>query len=214
MIIKVCGMRHPINIRQVASTDIDWIGFIFYKKSPRFFSLDDEGEMYQPPAIYQPKKVGVFVNASVEKMIETALRYKLDYLQLHGKESPDICHTLYKRGYSLIKAFSIDTEKDLMKTEAYEDKVDYFLFDTKCKGHGGSGKRFDWTVLSAYTGKTPFLLSGGITPGSIKDIRRFQHPRLCGIDLNSGFETAPGFKDIEKINSFVKEIRTSKHQKK
>jgi phosphoribosylanthranilate isomerase len=214
MIIKVCGMRHPENIRQVASIDINWIGFIFYKKSPRFLSLDSKELAYQPPAIHhQPKKVGVFVNASVEEMIETALRYKLDYLQLHGNESLDICHTLYKRGYSLIKAFSIATEKDLMQTKAYEDTVEYFLFDTKCEGYGGSGKCFDWAVLSAYTGKTPFLLSGGITPGSIEDIRRFQHPRLYGIDLNSGFETAPGLKDVEKINSFVKEIRTSKHQK-
>jgi phosphoribosylanthranilate isomerase len=215
MIIKVCGMRHPDNIRQAASIDINWIGFIFYKKSPRFLSLDDKEIGNQLPATCRlPKRVGVFVNAAVEEMIETALRYKLDYLQLHGNESPAVCHTLYKRGYSLIKAFSIATATDLTQTEAYEDKVAYFLFDTKCEGYGGSGKRFDWTVLSSYEGKTPFLLSGGITPGSIEDIRQFKHPRLHGIDLNSGFETAPGHKDIEKINSFVKEIRTINPPKK
>jgi phosphoribosylanthranilate isomerase len=215
MIIKVCGMRHPGNIRQVASIDINWIGFIFYKKSPRFLFLDyKEVDNELPSTRRQPERVGVFVNASVEEMIETALQYKLDYLQLHGNESPAVCHTLYKRGYSLIKAFSVATEKDLIQTKAYEDKVEYFLFDTKCEGYGGSGKRFDWAVLSSYTGKTPFLLSGGITPGSIEDIRQFRHPRLYGIDLNSGFETEPGLKNIDKINSFVKEIRTINPQKK
>ncbi|MDR3142878.1 MAG: phosphoribosylanthranilate isomerase [Tannerellaceae bacterium] len=215
MIVKVCGMRHPGNIRQVASIDINWIGFIFYRKSPRFLFLDHkEMDDELPAACRQPERVGVFVNASVEEMIETALQYKLDYLQLHGNESPDVCHTLYKRGYSLIKAFSIATENDLIQTKAYEDKAAYFLFDTKCEGYGGSGKRFDWAVLSSYTGKTPFLLSGGITPGSMEDVRQFQHPRLCGIDLNSGFETEPGRKDADKINSFVKEIRTINSPKK
>jgi phosphoribosylanthranilate isomerase len=208
-------MRYPGNIRQVASININWMGFIFYRKSPRFLSLnarevDDE----LPATRQQPERVGVFVNASVEEMIETALRYRLDYLQLHGNESPAVCHTLYKRGYALIKAFPVSTEKDLIQTEAYEDKAAYFLFDTKCEGYGGSGKRFDWAVLSSYTGKTPFLLSGGITPGSIEDIRQLRHPRLCGIDLNSGFETAPGRKDTDTINSFVKEIRTINPQKK
>ncbi|MDR1202143.1 MAG: phosphoribosylanthranilate isomerase [Tannerellaceae bacterium] len=215
MIIKVCGMRHPDNIRRAASIDINWIGFIFYKKSPRFLSLESKEMDDRLPSInHQLKKVGVFVNASIDEMIETTLQYKLDYIQLHGNESPAVCHTLYKRGYSLIKAFSIATEKDLIQTKEYEDKVEHFLFDTKCEGYGGSGKRFDWTVLSSYTGKTPFLLSGGITPGSIEDIRQFQHPRLYGIDLNSGFEIEPGFKDIDKINDFVKEIRTINHLKK
>jgi phosphoribosylanthranilate isomerase len=212
MIIKVCGMRYPGNIRQLASINVNWIGFIFYKKSPRFLSLDyTELDDQLSATSHQPERVGVFVNASVEEMIETALRYKLNYLQLHGNESPAVCYTLYKRGYSLIKAFSIATEKDLIQTKGYEDKVEYFLFDTKCEGYGGSGKRFDWAVLSSYTGKTPFLLSGGITPGNIEDVRRFQHPRLHGIDLNSGFETKPGLKDIDKINSFFKEIQTINH---
>lgn len=208
MIIKVCGMRNPDNICQIAAINIDWIGFIFYYKSPRFFSPEGTEVLDQIAVINrQLKRVGVFVNASIDEMMETAIRYKLDYLQLHGGESSSTCHTLYKRGYSLIKAFSIAAEEDLVQTKEYEDYVEYFLFDTKCEGYGGSGKRFDWSVLSSYKGKIPFLLSGGITPDSLKDIRRLQHPRLCGIDLNSGFETEPGHKDVNKINCFIKEIR-------
>ena len=95
------------------------------------------------------KKVGVFVNATIESMMEKASAYKLDYLQLHGNESPEDCHTLQKRGYSLIKAFPIATKEDFEKTREYEGRVDYFLFDTRCEGYGGSGKRFDWSILTA-----------------------------------------------------------------
>jgi phosphoribosylanthranilate isomerase len=204
-------MRNPENIRQLATLDINWIGFIFYKKSLRYFDLPipPQEKNNSPLTInHSPlKRVGVFVNASVEEMMEKAGQYKLDYLQLHGNEPADVCHTLHKRGYALIKAFPIETKEDLSKTLVYEDRVDYFLFDTKCNEYGGSGKLFDWSVLSAYKGNTPFLLSGGINPGCIREILQFQHPFFAGIDLNSGFEITPGLKDIGKLHDFIKEIR-------
>lgn len=203
MLIKVCGMRKPDNIRQVEALNIDWMGFIFYPRSPRFVGEALVGAVNETSA----RKVGVFVNASPEEMIEKAQRYKLDYLQLHGDESPEDCYALQKRGFALIKAFSIATEEDLEKTSDYEGRVDYFLFDTKCSSYGGSGKQFDWSILTAYKGETPFLLSGGINPNSIDAIRNFHHPRLAGIDLNSGFETEPGVKDAIKLKAFVDEVR-------
>lgn len=203
MLIKVCGMREAENIRQVEALGIDWMGFIFYPRSPRFV-----GETFIEATSEQPvRRVGVFVNASPEEMIKTARKYKLDYLQLHGNESADDCYALQKRGFALIKAFSIASEKDLEKTADYEGRVDYFLFDTKCEGYGGSGKQFDWSVLAAYKGSTPFLLSGGIRPESLEALLHFHHPRLAGIDLNSGFETAPGMKDVAKLKGFVGEVR-------
>lgn len=139
MIIKVCGMRNPDNMREVARLGIDWMGLIFFSGSPRRI-MDNE----QPAIdICQVKRVGVFVNASQEEMMEMATRYRLDYLQLHGNETPDDCYALQKRGYSLIKAFRIATAADLEQTAAYEGRVDYFLFDTKCSGYGGSGRQFD-----------------------------------------------------------------------
>lgn len=203
MLIKVCGMREAENILQVEALGIDWMGFIFYPRSPRFV-----GETFIEATSEQPvRRVGVFVNASPEEMIETARKYKLDYLQLHGNESADDCYALQKRGFALIKAFSIATEEDLEKTADYEGRVDYFLFDTKCSGYGGSGKQFDWSVLAAYQGSTPFLLSGGIRPESLEALRHFHHPLLAGLDLNSGFETEPGLKDVAKLKGFVGEAR-------
>ena len=204
MILKVCGMRDPENIRQAAALGIDWMGFIFYAGSPRWVMANRPVPVLDTSSL---KRVGVFVNATPAEMMETAARFRLDYLQLHGDETPDDCHALQKRGYSLIKALSIASEDDLRQTAAYEGRVDYFLFDTKCKGHGGSGRQFDWSLLDAYTGETPFLLSGGIRPESVLAIRSIRHPRLAGLDLNSGFELAPGLKDIEKLKKFIHEIQ-------
>ena len=217
MIIKVCGMRNPENIREVEGLGIDWMGLIFFAGSPRKimdngqWTMDNGDKRYSNCQLSivncQLKKVGVFVNASLEEMMETATAFRLDYLQLHGNETPEDCHALQKRGYSLIKAFSVATADDLERTSAYEGRVDYFLFDTKCDNYGGSGKQFDWSVLEAYHGETPFLLSGGLRPESTEAIRRFHHPRLAGIDLNSGFEIEPGLKDVEKLKRFIHDIK-------
>ena len=203
MIVKVCGMREPDNIRDVEMLGIDWIGFIFYPKSPRFV---------RDQAIAKAnfvKRVGVFVNASHEQIMETATSFGLDYLQLHGNESPDDCYALQKRGYAVIKAISIYSAEDLEQTKEYEGRVDYFLVDTNCNSYGGSGQQFDWDILTTYTGNTPFLLSGGINPGSAAAIRKFRHPLFAGIDLNSGFESEPGLKDTEKLKDFIETIKTT-----
>lgn len=219
-------MRDPRNIREVSELGIDWIGFIFYHKSLRQLTNQwtvDSGQLtvkeentnaeQLPPVTCQlstdssPAKVGVFVDATIKEMMETASDYRLDYLQLHGDESPEDCHTLQKRGFLLIKAISVLSKEDLEKTKAYEGRVDYFLFDTKCSGYGGSGKSFDWSVLSDYRGDTPFLLSGGISPESLEAVCHFSHPRFAGIDLNSGFEIEPGLKDVGKLREFISHLK-------
>lgn len=217
--MKVCGMKYPENIARISGLKIDWIGFIFYPGSPRYVERSDKEAMalqsflsssrlpFPSPASPPPRRVGVFVNDTVERMIETAQLYGLDYLQLHGNESPDMCHSLQKRGYSLIKVFSIACKEDLKATETYEGRVDYFLFDTACKGYGGSGRTFDWSLLDAYKGNTPFLLSGGINPGHAEAVGRFSHPCWAGIDLNSGFEMSPGVKDVEQLRQFIGQIQ-------
>lgn len=208
MLIKVCGMREPDNIRRVAEAGADWMGFIFYARSPRFAGSLSPDEISKERAVREPPvRVGVFVDATPEYMMEMGNKYALGYLQLHGNESPDTCYALQKRGYAVIKAFSIADKEDLKLTADYEGRADYFLFDTKCNGYGGSGKQFDWSVLTAYKGQTPFLLSGGINPDSVEAICNFHHPKLAGLDLNSGFETAPGLKDIEKLKTFIDKIK-------
>lgn len=198
-------MRDAVNIRDVAALDIDWMGFIFYPKSPRyFFSAKGNEAMLR---LLPLKKVGVFVDESMDEIQMTAIRLNLDYLQLHGNESPEDCRALCQLGFSLIKAFSVASEADLDRTKDYEGNVDYFLFDTKCSAFGGSGRLFDWSLLSAYHGTTPFLLSGGIALSSVEAIYGFRHPAFAGVDLNSGFETAPGVKNVQQLREFVKLIR-------
>ena len=213
MLIKVCGMRDAENMAQVSALDINWMGFIFYPKSPRFVDQPEALAAAMATSLNNAdrriKRVGVFVNASLTEMLETAMSCQLDLLQLHGNESADDCYALQKRGYSVIKAFSIATAEDLLQTASYAGRADYFLFDTKCAGYGGSGQTFDWNLLQQYTGDTPFLLSGGIAPESIASLRAFSHPKWAGIDLNSAFETAPAQKDATRLAAFISAFKTN-----
>ena len=200
MIIKTCGMRDADNIRAVSELGIDWMGFIFWAPSSRYVS---EKPTFLPT---RQKRVGVFVDARIEEVKSKADEYALDLIQLHGSESPAFCERLKANSrQQLIKAFNIAIQKDLQQTSPYEGLVDYFLFDTKAKMVGGNGTQFDWSVLSAYQGNTPFLLSGGIGPDDAEKVRNFHHPQLAGIDLNSRFELSPALKDIEKLKQFITE---------
>ena len=192
-------MREAENIREAEALGIDWMGFIFWPQSSRYVAARPT---YLPTRC---KRVGVFVDEQIEKVRHIAEDYALDIIQLHGNESPEYARTL--GGRTLIKAFNIATADDLSQTRPYEGIVDLFLFDTKGRTVGGNGEKFDWTVLSAYQGATPFLLSGGIGPDDAGRIRAFRHPRCIGIDLNSRFEVSPAFKDIDRLREFVKNIR-------
>lgn len=203
MILKVCGMREGQNIRAVEQTGIDWLGFICYAGSPRFVST--------PPA-YLPtraKAIGVFVDAGEAYIRQCAASLNLWGVQLHGSESPRLCDALRRDGFKVIKALGISAEADLKAAQAYEDHANYLLFDTRTAGHGGSGHSFNWNVLRAYRGQTPFLLSGGLRLESLPALRAFGHPRLAGYDLNSGFETAPAVKDADLIARFIEALHTS-----
>ena len=198
-LVKVCGMRDAENICEVEALGIDLMGFIFWPKSSRYVS---ERPAYLPTNC---KRVGVFVDEDIETVKRIADDYALDYIQLHGHELADYCAQL--RGFKLIKAFNIATTEDFKQTEPYTGIVDYFLFDTKGKSVGGNGEKFDWSVLSAYDGNTPFLLSGGIGPDDAEVLTSHFSPltskKCAGIDLNSRFEQAPGLKDINKLKDFL-----------
>ncbi len=177
------------------------MGFIFYEKSPRYAGTE--------PPQYLPrcKRVGVFVDMPLKQLISHAHRWQLQCVQLHGHENPQTCQALKDAGFTVIKVFNIGKEGLPNNLKAYQESCDYFLFDTACPGHGGSGKSFDWGLLESYHGEKPFILSGGINPGSIAAIKALAHPMLAGIDVNSGFEIRPGLKDTDKLNKFIKEIR-------
>lgn len=216
MIVKTCGLREPENIRAVSALEVDWIGLIFYPKSPRFI-----GEQANLKAFLQaeaqteqrPKRVGVFVNAQFNELLEAVHEYELDYVQLHGGESAVYCATLQElwrdssiRKAGIIRAFRVSRAFDFGITVDYEPFCNYFLFDTKGQEYGGTGHKFDWDILSRYTGKTPFLLSGGIGPEDAAAVKLVKHSALAGIDLNSKFETEPGRKDARKLADFLGEL--------
>ncbi len=226
MLIKVCGMRYPDNIAAVQSLGVDLIGLIFYPKSPRFVESVQvhAGIMPDSPSPvngvassedggHTPRLVGVFVNEMPQTVITHAVNYNLSFVQLHGDESaayirnlratlvPELCPDI-----KFIKVLNIREADDVKRWREYEGVADMLLLDTKCKMRGGSGEKFDWSVLDAYDGSLPFLLSGGIGPDDVERVRRFNHPRCAGIDLNSRFEIEPALKDVERLRAFIKEI--------
>ena len=230
MIIKVCGMRDSSNICQVAALGIDMMGFIFYPKSPRYVRMISSmagiipdyseeraknGMLTEESARKnQPARVGVFVDDMPQNIVTRVYNYRLDYIQLHGEEPRETCENLratidpdIRPGIKIIKVISVNSAEDILKYKQYVGAVDFFLFDTKCSTKGGSGKQFDWSVLDAYDGDVPFLLSGGIGPDDVERVRNFHHPKCIGIDLNSKFETEPGLKDVEKLKEFLLKVK-------
>ena len=156
-----------------------------------------------------PTIVGVFVDATIEDILQYINDYTLDIIQLHGHEAPDFIQRLRSLcgdSIATIKAFNIATTEDIDATKPYEGVVDYFLFDTKGKSVGGNGEKFDWSVLEAYRSDTHFLLSGGIGLDDAERVKGFCHPKCVGIDLNSKFEVSPALKDINKLKIFLEQL--------
>jgi phosphoribosylanthranilate isomerase len=212
MKLKVCGMRESANLQSLIALEPDFIGFIFYNKSKRFVS--DFPQVEIPLYI---KKVGVFVNETAENILEIVKNHNLDYVQLHGDETPAFCSKLAKNeevnaGFlesfqlGVIKAFSVDEDFDFSIIEEFEQYCDYFIFDTKGENYGGNGVKFNWEILKNYKGNTPFLLSGGISKIDSTEINKINYKTFVGIDVNSGFELKPGLKNIEDIKEFKQNL--------
>jgi phosphoribosylanthranilate isomerase len=209
MKVKVCGMREPENILAVAALKPDYMGFIFYSPSPRYVGNDFTLPEGFPLSI---AKVGVFVNASSGEMMHEVKRLSLDYLQLHGDESPEQVAELKHTGIRIIKVFSIDEQFDFTKLIPYEPHIDFFLFDTKGKYYGGNAMAFDWQILRHYQRDKPFFLSGGLSPENVGQINSLTTLNIHSLDINSGVEVSPGFKDtarIEMIQRQVNELKKS-----
>ncbi len=201
MKIKVCGITQLKQLQQLDSLDIDFAGFIFHKASPRYVADKISADELQS-ADFDIKKVGVFVNADYDEIMEAVDGYSLDVVQLHGDETPALCEQLMEE-VEVIKAFSIgdsDIAIDDMIAD-YDEVCDYYLFDTATKDgkKGGTGIKFDWNKLSKAKIEKPFFLSGGIRIEDIEQLKAFKHPDFYGIDVNSKFEKSPGVKDMALV---------------
>ena len=205
MKLKICGMKYLENIQEVAALQPDYLGFIFHEPSPRHF----EGIIPELPK--SVKKVGVFVDETVEFISQKIEKYHLSAIQLHGHESPEMCRILKSTNAKVIKVFSIKDTFDFSVLAPYEDVCDYFLFDTKGKLPGGNGYTFDWSVLNNYTSTKPFFLSGGIGLEQVEKLKEFKNSNAskfcCAIDINSKFEIEPGLKNIESLKEFKNKVK-------
>lgn len=210
MKLKVCGMKYDKNIKAIADLQPDYMGFIFYAKSPRNF----EGSI--PDISKQIKKTGVFVNKDIEEVLRLVDKHSLNALQLHGNESVDYIEQIKKEitDIEIIKVFGIKDEFDFTTLQPYESIVNYFLFDTKGKYKGGNGVTFDWTVLENYSSEVPFFLSGGIgldTMEALTDFMQSPIAKKCAtIDVNSRFEVEPGLKSVADVKIFKEKLERIK----
>ncbi|CAM3674504.1 phosphoribosylanthranilate isomerase [Mucilaginibacter galii] len=197
-------MRSPENIDALMRLQPDYMGLIFYAKSPRHV-----GDLQMTDLQNMPDnliKTGVFVNEDIAVIISLIERFALGAVQLHGNESPALCVQLRSK-VTVLKAFGVDENFNFDTLNDYAGSVDYFLFDTKTVTHGGSGQTFNWQVLENYKLNVPFFLSGGLSLENLENIKHIKHPAFYGVDLNSRFEIQPGLKDTDKLSEAFKILR-------
>lgn len=206
MIIKVCGIRTTENIAELSTMGIDMVGLNFYRASVRYVDDSVLPETYDilPDNV---SRVGVFVNETVDDILDKVDEYRLDYVQLHGDESLNLVQEI-GRQVGIIKVCRVGPLFDMQTVAPYEF-ADFILFDTDSKAYGGSGQLFDWSILSSYPLAVPFLLSGGIGPRHVDAILALDHPQFMGVDINSKFESAPAVKDADLLWEFVRSIRAA-----
>jgi phosphoribosylanthranilate isomerase len=209
--IKVCGMRDIENINQLQELDIDFMGIIRYPKSKRFVSELQKEKISQE--IMNKGTVGVYVNETFENILQDIIPLQLDVIQLHGDENSAFAKALLEIDIKIFKAFQITADFDFNKLKEWQELARqyvgklFFLFDTATPDYGGSGKKFNWSILDSYAGEVPFLLSGGITKEDAEELKQIKHKMFLGVDLNSKFETAPGLKNIEVLKLFTEKLR-------
>jgi phosphoribosylanthranilate isomerase len=213
MKLKICGMKYPDNILEVGAILPDYMGFIFWEKSARYFN----GVIPKLPKTI--KKTGIFVNATVDEIIAKIKQHDLRAVQLHGHETVEFCELLKKnapKGIEIIKVFSIIDTFDFAVLKPFEKVCDYFLFDTKGKLPGGNGTTFDWKVLKQYPSTTPFFLSGGIGLDEMEAVNEILKTNLpvYAIDVNSKFEIEPGLKNIELCKDAINRVSAVYKNKK
>ena len=213
MRIKVCGMTLPEQVMAFDAMGVDFAGFIFYPKSPRFVGNKITAEKMRKIKGHIAK-VGVFVNEPYDDMMRTVEEYRLDMVQLHGDETPFFCEKVANY-VTVVKAFRLsDNDPIDWIVRPYHESTDMYMFDTMGAGYGGTGKKFDWNELKAASIDKLYFLSGGIEPGDEENIKAFMEEsvaqKLFSIDINSKFEIAPGVKDVKKVKQFVEKLKVQR----
>ena len=207
MNIKVCGITSLKQLQQLDGLNIDFAGLNFYESSPRYVGENIDAETLIQ-ADLDVRTVGIFVDDDYETVMEKVEKYELHMVQLHGSESPELCKEL-SADTEVVKVFAIDDNvKDIDELVAPYDAVcDYYLFDTASEAKGGSGKKFNWNLLSKAKIEKPFFISGGIATSDAVALKNFKHPDFYGVDINSKFEKSAGVKDMAAVLEFKLAIK-------
>ncbi|GAB0157436.1 phosphoribosylanthranilate isomerase [Chryseobacterium sp. Alg-005] len=208
--LKVCGLTVLEQIRALISLKVDFLGFIFYEKSPRLvlshLSLEDISK------IDHHGKVGVFVNENIDRILEIAEKADLNFIQLHGNENETFISELKKKlkpEIGIIKVFRIGKDFNLEKfhisVQSVSGNISYLLFDTDSTSFGGTGKQFNWNLLDEMEISLPYFLSGGISEKDIENVKKIKKQPFA-LDINSKFEIEAGVKDLEKIKKVYEKL--------
>jgi len=206
MIVKVCGIKTEDNLSALSNIPIDMIGLNFYPSSARYVGPEVVPLRYDilPDEL---SRVGVFVNESLDEIMDIADEYRLDYLQLHGDEQLDFCVEASTQ-LPVIKVVRVGKSIDWHQLKGYEGVAEYILFDTNSKAYGGSGHKFDWSLLADYPLEIPYMIGGGVGPTDVQLIKAHKHHQFVGVDINSKFESAPAVKNTELVTQFVLGLKT------
>ncbi|PQA88075.1 phosphoribosylanthranilate isomerase [Hyphococcus luteus] len=214
-LVKICGVKDAATAIDAARAGADFLGFVFFRKSPRFVTPEAAEEIILDlkqaafdEGFAMPRLVGLFVDAGEKELSEAAPL--LTHFQFHGHESPERCSELgLEFGVEVIKAIPVTGKGDVSDASDYEEAADIILFDAKpppgAGQPGGNGVSFDWTLLSAYEGETPYIVAGGLTPENVGEAVKGQKSReaFLGVDVSSGVESAPGKKDDALVKAFI-----------
>ena len=207
MKIKVCGNTDLQQLKELNNAGVDYAGLIFYEYSGRYVLKNLAGSDVKGLNL-SIEKVGVFVNASEDFILQQAEDFSLDIIQLHGDETASFCSKISDH-MKVIKAFRVEDETNIdWLVKEYVDACDFYMFDKGSTGlYGGTGQKFNWQLLQSSTIGKPFFLSGGIAPGDVEVLRNFTHPYFYGVDINSKFEIKPGIKDIKLVKQFLSDLK-------
>ncbi|MGK7392318.1 MAG: phosphoribosylanthranilate isomerase [Candidatus Cyclobacteriaceae bacterium M2_1C_046] len=202
--LKVCGLNNNNNFNDISILKPEFVGLNFYAPSKRYV----KGGM-QISAPEGVELVGVFVNENLKNILKRAQEYGLTYIQLHGDEPPEFCEQIQAHDLKVIKVFRVDGEFDFKDVAPFVGKADFFLFDAGGKDYGGNGVVFNWSALKDYPFDTPYFLAGGLSPDNIQQVFEQKLPKLYALDVNSGYETMPGIKDVNKVEELIKILRAN-----
>ena len=200
--LKICGLNNTTNLKEILALEPDFIGLNFYPDSIRF--VNEEVKVESPENV---KRVGVFVNEGIKRIIDYSHEYHLSYIQLHGEESPEFCEALQLHDLKIIKVFRVNKGFTFNEVEPFVEKSEYFLFDAAGESYGGNGVIFNWEILKDYPFDTPYFLAGGLSPENVDQVFQIEFPKLYALDVNSGYEAAPGIKDVDKVKGLIKKMK-------